>query len=207
MIILDVEQGSPEWHQARCGVVTASNFSKVLAKGRGKEPSKVRATYMHELANEILTGCADTEGFSNAWMERGKEIEAEGRDFYRFSTGNDVQQVGFIFLDESRRVGCSPDSLVGDDGGLELKSPKLTTHLAYILDGNKTPSEYVAQVQGCMYVAKRDWWDFESFHPAAYRPGHIVREEKDEAYQDKLKSALAEFIEELDALVARLEAA
>lgn len=207
MIILDVEQGSPEWHQARCGVVTASNFSKVLAKGRGKEPSKVRATYMHELANEILTGCADSEGYSNAWMERGKEIEAEARSFYTFNTGNAVQTVGFIYRDESMRVGCSPDSLVGDAGGLELKAPKLTTHLGYILDGNKTPSEYVAQVQGCMYVTNRDWWDFQSFHPSAYRPGHIVREEKDEAYQSRLDSALAEFIEELDALVMWLEAA
>lgn len=40
--IFNCEQGSDAWHEARRGIVTASNFSKILAKGEGK----TRATYM-----------------------------------------------------------------------------------------------------------------------------------------------------------------
>ncbi len=207
MIVDPAEQGSEGWYQARCGVVTASEFSKVLAKGRGKEPSKVRATYMHELANEILTCRPILDGFESPWMARGKEVEAQARAYYEITTGQELESVGVIYKDESRRVGCSCDALGVDAGGLELKSPKIQTHLSYILAGDKVPTEYVPQVQGCMYVAGRDWWDFMSFHPEAYRPGHIVRVERDEVFQKRLESALAEFIEELDALVMRLKEA
>jgi hypothetical protein len=112
--IIECEQNSPEWLRARMGIPTASAFSDVLAKGEGK----TRRTYMLKLAGELITG-EPMESFSNAHTERGHLLEEEARDLYTLQTGADIARVGFI---RNGRAGCSPDSLIGEEGGLEIKT-------------------------------------------------------------------------------------
>src|SRR3569833_1490525 len=112
--IITCEQNSPEWLRARMGIPTASAFGDVLAKGEGK----TRRTYMLKLAGEIITG-EPMESFSNAHTERGHALEEEARDLYIFQTGAELERVGII---RNGRAGCSPDSLIGEDGGLEIKT-------------------------------------------------------------------------------------
>ncbi len=116
--IIECEQGTPEWFAARLGIPTASEFSTVMAKGKDGGKSLTRKTYMLKLAGEILTG-EPMESYSNAHMDRGKEQEAEAREAYELMKDLDCQQVGFI---RNGDKGCSPDSLIGDDGGLEIKT-------------------------------------------------------------------------------------
>lgn len=198
MVTLDIEQGTDEWLQARVGIPTASNFDKIVTtKG---ELSKQSKKYMYQLAGERITG-KPAESFKSGYMERGNVLEDEARDYYSLVTGNDLQSVGIAYLDESRRIGCSPDSLVNDDGGLELKCPAIHTHVEYLLK-NKVPTEYFTQVQGCLYVTGREWWDFMSYYPGL-KP-LLVRVNRDEAFITKLKEALGSFCEELDEVVKEI---
>lgn len=189
--IISCEQGTPEWFAARVGIPTASRFSDILAKGEGK----TRGRYLRDLAAEIIRGTPEEETYTNAHMERGKAQEDEARRLYAFMADADPVQVGFI---RDGRKGCSPDSLIGDDGGLEIK-----TALGHIqierLQRGTLPSEHVAQVQGSLWVTGRQWWDFVSYSPGL--PPLITRVERDEPYIATLAKAVDAFNEELDALV------
>ena len=197
METIDCIQGSPEWFAARLGIASASNFSKILAKGQGK----TRKSYMLQLAAEKLAG-EPQETFSNAVMDRGTEVEPQAREYYEKLNGVIVEQVGFCKLTED--IGCSPDGLVGTDGGLEIKCPNSTTHLTYIM-AEKLPSVYVAQVQGSLWVTDRKHWDFVSFDPRIkQRPYWSIRVFRDEAYINKLAVEVNQFIIELEALTKKI---
>lgn len=189
--IIDCEQGTPEWHAARCGIPTASRFKDILAKGE----LKMRTKYLRDLAAEVIRGTVEEDGFSNAHMDRGREQEAEARDLYAFARGVDPVPVGFV---RNGRAGCSPDSFIGDDGGLEIK-----TALGHIqierLQRGTLPTEHIAQVQGGLWITGRKWWDFSSYSRGL--PPLIIRVERDEEYIEQLSKAVAAFNEELDAIV------
>lgn len=191
--IIDCDQGSDAWYKARLGIPTASRFSDILAKGEGKSRNK----YLRELAAEILRGDVEADAYTNGYMDRGKEQEPEARALYALTYGP-VRQVGFI---RNGRKGASPDSLVGNVGGLEIK-----TALGHIqierLQLGRVPPEHVAQVQGNLWVSERDWWDFMSYSPGL--PPLVVRAHRDDAYIAKLAEAVDAFNDELDALVASI---
>jgi hypothetical protein len=193
--IIDCEQGTEEWFRARMGVPTASEFSTIMAKGRDGGASVTRAKYLRSLAGEILTGEPAPEGYSNAHMERGKLQEDEARRHYAFVTDSEPVLVGFM---RGKSAGASPDSLIGDDGGLEIKSAIPAVQIDR-LQRRALPPEHKAQVQGCMWIAERSWWDFVSYCPRL--PPLIIRVERDEAYIDQIACAVSAFNVELDAIV------
>lgn len=197
MQIIDCEQGTPEWFAARAGLVTASEFQTVLMTGKGGGESKTRLTYMRKLAGEIITG-EPTEPYTNQHMERGKVMEAEARDLYAFMADCDPAQVGFVV---NGRAGASPDSLIGDKGGLEIKT-KLPHLQIEVLERGEAPAEHVAQIQGGMWVCEREWWDFVSYWPKL--PLFVKRVYRDEAYIKTLSDAVDRFNDELDAMVDRI---
>lgn len=186
----DVEQGSPEWHKLRAGIPTASGFKDVLAKGEGV----VRTTYLHKLAGERVTGLP-AENYTNAAMERGKALEAEARALYAFQTDLDPVQVGFVRNDG---IGCSPDSLIGEDGVLEIKT--VAPHLLIpMLKADKFPPGHRPQCQGALLVTERKWVDVMLYYPGM--PALIKREYRMPDYLRELERELGVFTRELDALV------
>ncbi len=191
--IFDVQQGSPEWFACRAGIPTASKFATVMAKGEGK----TRADYMRKLAGEILTG-EPSEQFSNVHTERGNAMEDEARETYAFINDAEIQRVGFI---RNGNKGASPDSLVGTNGGLEIK-----TALPHIqidrLERNRLPPEHKAQVFGNIWLAEREWWDFVSYWPKL--PPLQVRVYRDEDFIKTLSDEIDRFNDELAALVERI---
>lgn len=198
MIILNVEQGTPEWNAARCGLPTASNFDKIVtAVG---VPSKQREKYLFQLAGERVAGCKE-EAFQNGAMQRGVEMEAEARQLYELNKEVEVQRVGICYPDEKKLVGCSPDGLVGEDGGLEIKCPSLAVHVCYLLEG-RLPSDYIQQVQGNLYVTGRKWWDFMSYFPGI-KP-LIIRVERDEKFIKSLAVEIEVFCKQLDEIVEKI---
>jgi hypothetical protein len=198
--IISCEQGSPEWFAARLGLPTASEFSTVMAKGKDGGKSLTRKTYMLKLAGEILTG-EPMESYSNQHMERGKEQEAEAREAYELMRDVDCQKVGFIVNGDK---GCSPDSLIGDDGGLEIKTALPHIQVERLLKGD-LPAEHRAQVQGVMWVAERKWLDFVSYCPRL--PLLIVRVPRDDGYIATLAGAVKEFNAELANVVEAIRSA
>jgi hypothetical protein len=191
--IIDCEQNSEAWMRARCGLPTASAFSDILAKGEGR----TRRAYMMKLAGEIITG-EPAESFASAHTERGHALEAEARDLYTFSTGHEPQIVGFI---TDGKKGCSPDSLIGDDGGLEIKTA-LPHILAEILLKNEVPTQHKAQIQGSMWVTGRAWWDVCIYWPKM--PVFIRRVPREEGYIQTLATEVDRFRTELDQVVAEI---
>jgi len=191
--IFDHEQGTPEWHECRAGIPTASMFATVMAKGEGKTRSK----YMRELAGEIITGEL-AEGYSNAHMERGKAMEDEARRLYAYVADVEPVRVGFI---RNGDKGASPDSLIGDKGGLEIKTALPHIQIERLMRGD-LPPEHKAQVQGNIWTAEREWWDFVSFWPKL--PMLKVRVYRDEPYIAKLAAEIDAFNAELADLVERI---
>jgi hypothetical protein len=180
MIILDHEQGTEEWLAARLGKPSASGFSKLIT-ATGK-PSTSASAYIHELIAERLTG-ESTPFYVTEWMERGTKLEPEAREAYEFITDNEVIETGFI-VDPSFEFGCSPDGLINGDGGLEIKCPAPKTMVSYLADEQVGVKKYWQQIQGCMWIAQRDWWHFFAYHP---KMRHVlVRVKRDDEYIAKL---------------------
>lgn len=191
--ILDCEQGSESWHHARLGIPTASEFSSVLAKGQGK----TRRTYMMKLLGERLTG-EPMDKYQNGHMDRGKEMEAQARAAYSFIHDLELTPVGFI---RNGQKGCSPDSLIGTNGLLEIKT-KLPHLQAEALLAEKLPPEHKPQVQGQLWVAEREFCDFVSYWPSM--PPLIVRVHRDEDYIKELAAEVERFLAELDTLETQI---
>lgn len=194
-----MNQGSPEWLAARAGHVSASRFADVLAKPRnGTGEAATRAKYRWELVAERLTG-GPVESYSNRAMERGTELEPHARLAYEAKTGNFVEEVGFIVCPAHAMVGCSPDGLIGTDGGVEIKCPaNPVVHVQTIHGG--MPSEHRAQVQGAMWVTERAWWDFCSYDPRmpARLQLYVERIQRDDAYIANLAREVTQFQSEVE---------
>jgi predicted phage-related endonuclease len=126
----------------------------------------------------------------NAAMERGTKLEPVARTDFEFTTGHKVREVGFITnQDISPYIGCSPDGLVGENSGVEFKCPLPQTHLSYHRMGG-LPSQYKAQVHGCMAMSGAESWWFYSFCPGFKEFALLV--ERD-AYTENLLECLKQF--------------
>lgn len=192
--IIECEQGTEEWIKARLGIPTASRFKDVLAKGEGK----TRRRYMLDLIGERLTG-DQAHAFTNDHMERGKAMEDEARDLYVFMTDAEVSKVGFI---RGQLAGCSPDSLIGDKGMLEIKT-KLPALQIECLLADKMPTEHMAQVQGALWISEREYCDFVSYWPKL--PLFVKRVFRDETYIDNLRKEVTQFVSDMDDITVKIE--
>jgi len=157
MILHNVEQGTDAWKKLRLGKFTSSTFSDLFAK-------EATATYqnaINKVVFERITGELP-EFYTNKYMERGTELEAEARKSYEETTFTKVHQIGFVELSEW--VGASPDGFIGKDGGVQIKCPIYSTLISYHLSG-KVPTDYLYQMQGELWVTGRQWIDFYCYHP------------------------------------------
>ena len=185
------EQGSPEWLAERAGKWTGSKFVDVMAiSERTGKPLKARSDAVWQVVVERMTGQAieGPGGFALAW---GHEVEQFARDAYELETGNVVQQVGFIEHQAFPFAGASPDGLIDNDGGLELKCPRDSRiHLDRFLSG--VPAEYIPQIQGCMWVTGRQWWHFASYDPRMPESHRllIIKVPRDDAVIAKIQAAV-----------------
>ena len=159
-------QGTEEWLSARLGVPSACNYSKILTS-KGERSSSFTG-YVNALIAEKLTGDPTYVKVTED-MENGTNLEPEARAMYQLINETDVREVDFI-KHPNIEAGCSPDGLIdkpcdrGLLGGLEIKCPRQATQIEY-LKGGKVPTKYILQLQGCMYITGRGYWDFMSYHP------------------------------------------
>ena len=198
MKIIEHEQGTQEWLQARLGCPSGSGFSKLITSA-GK-PSTSAETYINELIAEAVIG--ETTPMENTpWMQRGTELEPFARLNYELENDVEVEQIGFCMHD-SLKCGVSPDGLVGLSGGIEIKCPKPSTHIAYLRAG-KLPTTYKAQVMGCLWITEREWWDFMSYHPQL--PNLVVRVHRDDDYISQLQRLVTHACEIIEKEVAGIK--
>lgn len=193
MIKVHCEQRSEAWYSARSGRVTGTKFSDLLASKNTAAYRNLLADIVADIINENLE---DEEGYVNEAMQRGIDLEPEARQMYCDLKSIVVDEIGFIIPDEDNKyhewVGISPDGIIQSDNGMiEIKCPKKSTHLNYIV-GGKLPSEYKHQVQGQLFVTGFDYCDFISYYPGL-KP-FIIR-----VYPDK--ELFTKFEEGLDCLI------
>jgi hypothetical protein len=199
IIITDFKQGEPEWFSAKAGSVGASSIDKIITAAGAR--SKQREDFMMQLAGERITGkCEET--YQNQAMLNGIEREAAARALFELVNGVEINQVGIVFKDEWKLSHCSPDGLIGENEGFEVKNPMMKTHVKYLLSG-KLPTEYFSQCQFSLYVTERDKWWFMSCYEGL--PPLIIEVGRDEAYLAKLAQELDSFNCEMLAIVEKLK--
>lgn len=197
LTVYTCEQGGTEWLKARLGIPTASNFATCMAKGRGGADSTTRRTYMLKLAGELLTG-EPAQSFGNAHTERGHAMEPDARNLYAMLRDCEPELVGFM---RRGNAGASPDSLIGQDGLLEIKT-KLPHLQLEVLLRDQLPAEHKAQVQGQLWISGRQFCDFVSYWPGL--PVFITRVERDEEYIGQLSAAVSEFWDEMQQTIQQI---
>lgn len=196
-----IEQGSPEWFEARLGKVTASRINDVMM-------SKDKAGYQNyraQLVCERLTGRA-TETFKSPAMQQGNEVEPQARAFYCLETGFDVLVVGLVDHPTIQDAGASPDGLVGDEGLVQIKCPEPKTHIRTLLGGS-VPQLYRYQMQWEMACTGRKWCDFASFNsdmPDEMRL-HLQRFERDDDLIAEMNTATLALLEEVEKVCTDLQ--
>lgn len=199
MITLDCQQGSPEWLQARLGIPTASRFDRIITPKAGK-PSTQAFGLMCECLAELMLG-EPIDGGDSMWMERGRELEEEAIRWLEFEKDVTVRRVGLCLRDD-RMVGCSPDGLIDDHGGIEVKCPGAKKHVGYMLKPDWLAADYRTQVQGGLWVTGRKWWTLMSYNP---RIQPVVCDvARDEPFIEKLAACVDAFVADLKTFMAEL---
>lgn len=200
-IIKDIDQGSDEWLQMRCGSIGGTGIDIVASKG------KQRDQLVYKVASEIVTG-VKVEEFKFKYADRGHQYEQEAINYYSFNTDNDVERVGMVRLDERRHY--SPDGLVGDDGTIEVKV-RLPHVFAEAMDKKTTPTAVRRQIFWGLFVCERDWSDYIQYAPeyalVGLNPMIVERVERDDKEIKTLVDAYNQFASEVDAVCERLRSA
>jgi hypothetical protein len=169
-------QGSDEWHRIRSGSLGSSEFATAAGTGKTRD-ALLEAKVIAETTGII------TQGYSNAWMNRGNWLESKAADWLEqelcriyAAAGTELiglTQVGMVQHDEFPGLHSSPDRLV--DTGLwpmpvvEIKCPSPAVHLKYLADWVKHgagwhPTKYRWQIKVHRVVFGDGCW-FCSWHP------------------------------------------
>lgn len=196
-------QGSEEWFAERLGKVTASRVADVVATTKSGYGAS-RANYAAELVAERLTG-VPTEGYTNAAMQRGKDLEPEARNAYAFYGECSVEEVGFIQHPSIAMSGASPDGHVGTDGSVEIKCLSTANHLEILLDGS-VPGKYLKQIQWQLACSGRKWCDFACYDPRMPEAMRLFvqRIPRNDTAIAELEKEVRLFLGEIDRKVAEL---
>ena len=207
MITYDFEQGSPEWLQARAGKISASRFGDLMALLKSGKPGASRQNLEYDLAVERMTG-QKLEGFTNAAMQRGIDLEPLAREAYENAHFVAVDEVGMVRHATLEHVTCSPDGMVGDDGLVEIKCMGAMNHIKQILDGYATQT-YRWQLQGQLWICEREWVDLACYHPEMpeHLRLHVVRVERDAEAIKELEAECIKADAAINEIITRLEKA
>lgn len=196
----DLIQGSDEWHQARCGLITASEVKLLLTPTLKQANNDKSRAHLWELAAQRISNYVEPSYISDD-MLRGHEDEFHARQLYAEHHAK-VEEVGFVTNDGfGFTLGCSPDGLVGSDGMIECKSRRqkyqVQTIVEHWRDGT-APVDYLLQVQTAMLVTGRSWCDLISYSGGL--PMIPMRIERDE----KICAAIIEACADAEARIAEI---
>ena len=193
----DIEQGTEEWFQLRGNYFTASEVGPfILATGKVAENARLNL-----ICDKLGAPAGVIEPQRGSFAtDRGNELEPLARAFFEVETGLEVRQTGFCSHD-SLMIGCSPDGLVGDDAGLEIKCKMPKAHVRMLLDGI-VPEEHLFQIHHSMIVTGRRKWHFIGFCPAMPQ---LIRVVQWNDFTDKLETGLRSLCEDFKIQKARMK--
>lgn len=186
----ELVQGSEAWHDARCGLLTASEMNLIITPQTLKAASNEKErSHMYELLAQRVTRYVEPSYISDS-MLRGIDDEITAVDLYSKRIAP-VQRVGFITNDKfGFTIGYSPDATVGDDGLVECKSRVAKYQVQTIIEG-KVPAEYLIQLQTGLLVSERKWIDFISYSGGL--PMFVIRVFPDKIIHDTIIATATAF--------------
>jgi exodeoxyribonuclease (lambda-induced) len=194
MKLINVAQGTPEWLNARVGVITASRFADACDTLKNGDPSQKSIDYAYMVALERVFGAPVENTFVTYAMQRGTDLEPIARIEYETATGNLAQEGGIALTDDAL-FGYSTDGFVANDGLIEIKTPMSPRKICEIW-ANRDYSEYVHQIQGGLLITGRDWCDLVVYTPqlsAVGKPIFIQRIERDDVFIQSMQNKLFDF--------------
>lgn len=190
----DLEQGTDLWHDVRRGILTGSNISDMLTPKLKQADNEKTKTIIYQAVIDRVHNWNEDPFYSFA-MQRGHVEEIYAKDMYSKHYAQ-VKDCGFIENDNlGFRIGCSPDGLVGNDGGVECKSRNQAIQAKVIIN-NAIPEDDMLQVQMSLFVSGRDWWDYISYSNGL--PMFVKRAEPIKEYFDAIKIAANAFEEKVN---------
>jgi predicted phage-related endonuclease len=182
-------QGSDEWLQARCGLLTASEMKLIITPTLKVANNDKTRAHAYELAFQRITQFVEPQYVSDA-MLRGQEDEIYARRAYHDEYAP-VVETGFVTNDRfGFTIGYSPDGLVGDDGLVECKSRCGKYHVQTIAE-DAVPDDFTIQLQTALLVSERKWIDFISY--CGGLPVYVKRVEPDPDVQEAIIAAATAF--------------
>lgn len=205
MIFHDIDQRTEEWMQLHVGKVTASGLGQIITPKFKLRDGDMFRTCVYRKAAESFRGKLEYSAHARTtWeMENGIELEGEACGYAAFRYGYKINHYGFCETDD-HWCGCSPDGLIGDHSGIELKCPQPHVHVKYLCEG-VLPDDYAAQVHGSMFVTGRPEWVFMSYSRSL--PAFHLVVKRDEAICEKIGQAVKEFAKAFDAAMHQLKSA
>lgn len=200
----DIEQGTPEWHELRRGIITASTVGQLITPKTIKVADNPTSRALTaKLIAERITGWVEGEYVSYD-MARGHVVEPIARAYYAEHHAP-VTECGFMTEDKfGFTIGYSPDGLIDGDGLLEIKSRNPREQLRVIL-ADEVPSEHMAQVQAGMLVSGREWCAYLSY--CGGMPPWIIRVERDDRWGEAIVDAVDAFESAAERMVTDYRAA
>jgi hypothetical protein len=193
----DVVQGTEEWFAQRRGQMTASVVGKLLTPTLKVADNDTARGITATLAAERIAGWTE-DAYANADMQRGTDSEPYARDEYS-GLYQQAVECGFLLrVEDDWSLGYSPDGLVGDDGLVEIKSPRAKTHVLTTL-ADRVPGHYMAQCQAGLLVSGRAWIDWVSY--CGGLPLYVKRVHPDPDWFDAITNACMTFETNAAALV------
>lgn len=160
-----MEQRTREWFEARRGMLTASEFRKVM-----NGTPKGWNSYMRRLRAELAG--AEIDRFDGRAVRWGIDNEPRARAAFALERGVTIEPAGFVIHPQHFHIGASPDGWdlttpYGGRIGWEVKCPwNSDRHQRCWYSG--MPDEHIPQVQGSMWVTGAPAWWFVSFDPRLY---------------------------------------
>ena len=206
-----VAQRSPEWFALRCGRVSGSQAQHLLSTLKSKTESAGRRDLRMLLAQERLSGLPDDgPTFINADMQRGIDMEPEALVALEMSgvLPGAIRPVGYLTHDELQ-AGYSPDGVAGPgfDTLVEVKCPRMATHLSMFEMPGSVPAKYLGQLTHALWLTGAASMHFGSYCPSFTRaPLFHVEVTRAMVDLDAYDTTLRSFLGEVDLLVARLNA-
>jgi putative phage-type endonuclease len=193
----EIEQNTEEWHQIRLGIVTASNVNVIMTPtGKPAKNQKVRE-YAYAIAAQREYGFIE-DSFQSYDMIRGHIQEGIARDIYNDNYAP-IKECGFITNDNyGFRIGCSPDGLVDEDGGIEIKSRLAKFQFQTIING-EVPNEYMNQIQAFLLVSGRDYCDYVQYSNGL--PLFVKRVTVDPVRREAIIEAITAFEDEVQGIL------
>lgn len=200
-----MQQHSAEWWAIRCGKVTASRIGDIMARTQRGAHTAARGHYLKEKVAERIIG-RPRDRKKVASLDARLDLEPDARAAYEFYNDCVVDVVGFIEHPRIPNAGASPDGLVGDDGGIEIKACDAEMHIEIVTADAINP-DYIYQCHFNMACTERSWWDFTAFNPEMPEELklHVKRIARDDIMIANIEQGVIEFLAEVDQKVAQVK--